>query len=353
MEKKLNKKINDISIKKDAIKFLNSELEKYVLNSNVLIVVDFLTYKNYKTELESLVSCGLNNLIIKVLTTSFEKNSEIYIDETFAFVCGIGENWLLEKTKNFAIKNNINYGLINLYVPKTSIFLPKMQDFNYFPPCFLLFEEREYSLKEKFFILCDVSKYSYLLLESAFNFKNQNLSGFSDFYKIIISNLLQTKFLGNSSENNNSKILIESLVEVGLLLQKFNINQNLCFEENEFCNFVSNFVLGLEYKNIFLNLNENNLVLARPKQDMLNLYEKLDIKFYKMFLLNFKNKFLKNIQMFLLFCEDILSLLKQNFFEELYRNVGHFDFCTNKINYNNTFLKKMCFFDVFDKVISN
>ncbi len=348
MEKKINKKIQNVIIKKEALKLLNSELEKYVLNSNVLVVVDFLTYKNHKVELENLKSCGLNNLVIKVLVNNFDDEFLKLIDETFSFVVGIGENWLLEKTKNFAIKNNINYGFVNLFLPKTTIFLKKTVNFCYYPPCFVLIEEKKFSKQEQFFMLCDLFKYSFLIVESSFDFENKNLFEFSKRYEEALTNICSSNFK-NFCENSFDRFLIENLVGVGLLLQKYEIEKGLSSFENEFNNLASNFVLGYQYKNIFLKLNPCNLFLERIQKLNLNLfeYEKIDIKFYRIFLLNFKNKFLKNVELFLGLCFDLLSFLKQNFFEVFYQNSLTFDFEINKIDYDKTFLKKMSFFEIF------
>lgn len=393
MEKKINQKINEVIFQKNVLSLLNENVEKYVINSNILIFVDFLTMKLYQSLLEEIKICGLNNAHIEVVSANDKiEKFENKINETFGFVVCIGENWLLKFGQSFAIKNNINYGFVNLFSLKTEIFAHKTQNFKYFPPCFCLIEQKILNSSERFLMLCNIFKYSYFVLESEFNYENENLKIFSNQYLQILNNIVnfyykevednqknhkiekkQTKLSDENCQNFaeksclNSKqekklnaktfdeFLRKSEIEISLMLEKFNFSFSLSDNGNEFEQFSKNFVLALCYKNLFNFLNEKNLWLSRVRflnENIVENYDNIDVKFHRFFLLNFKEKFKKSVQNFMILNQKLLSFLKENYFKNYYNHTKFLsqNFC--KIDLSQTFLQKMSFFEIFNEILN-
>lgn len=353
MDKKLNKNIEEILIDDNILEKLNKTLEKKVLNSNVIIFIDFLTMQKYEGQIENLKKVSLNNLIIKVIKSEQDfLNSDINLDETYGFVVGIGESSLLLQTQNYAIENNINYGFVNLFLLKLCIFGVKTGEKEFFPPNFILIEKNILLSKDKFLMLSDMFSYCYLNSESVLDFENKRLKEFSGQFK----NILAEMFSCYNKENNflSCENLYSNFISTGIIIQKYKVKTNLFASNNSFKNFIANFVILLCYKNIFSFINKNNLILTRPTslsdEEILN-YDKIDFDFYKIFLLNFKQKFLDIEDASLKFYINLLNFLKNNFFEEFYnqtKNCHELDL--SSINFDNTFLKKMSFFEIFNKM---
>ena len=348
MEKKINNKINEILLEKDCLNKFNETLEKYVLNSNVLVFIDYLTYQKFNNKLEEIKSCALNNLNYQIVTL----NDDIFkfenlLNETFGFIVCVGEKWLLKEGQSFAIKNNINYGFVNRFILKSEIFAKNCEKNQYFPPNFVLIEKINLNHTNQFFMLCDIFKYSYLCLESVFEFDNLVLKNFS----IEFLNLIQC--ILNKKENLNES-LYTFIVKTGWLLQKYNVQFTLSDEASEYRNFIKNYMLLLCYRNIYKNLNQFCLFKTRTKNlDIDVLMKNIDIDFYRSFLLNFGNKFLQKINEFELFLTKCLDFLKENYFDMYYNQSDFITFENFKnINFEGTFLKKMQFFEVFNNVFN-
>lgn len=364
MEKKINKKIQTIILENDVLLKLNEVLEGFVLNCTVIVFVDFLTYKKNHAKLEELKSCALNNLVLKVVKfgESVEK-LDVNIDETCGFLVCVGEEWLLNLGQIFAIKNNINYGFVNLFSLKTSIFLKKNDIFQYFPPSFMLVEKNNLDLKQKFSMLCEIFSYSYLLLENIFNFENKELENFANDYLVVIKNLirkgedLNVKIYRSNLKEIGCEDLYDNFIAFGLLLQKYNINKKFINGENQFKNYIKTFILALSYKSIFLCLNNYNFEKTQIKflddKEILN-YNNFDFCFYRTFLLNFRNRFIKNLDDFLNFNLKLLDFLKESCFNEYYLQIQNFsNLKMEKEYFDNTFLKKMRYFNLFDLVLKS
>ncbi|MGN1207973.1 MAG: hypothetical protein ACI4TI_00700, partial [Christensenellales bacterium] len=300
MTKKINKKIQNIILDENVLEKLNNVLESQIINSNVLVFVDFRSIAQFQNKLDEIKACSLNNLHITVAKNNdcFQKSASI-LDETFGFVLGIGESSFLEKVASFAIKNNINYAFVDLFLPKTQLFLHKNEDFSYFPPNFVMIEKKILNKSQQFEMLCDIFSYYYLLLESEIEFENNNLNEFSKSYKMVLNKVVKTFFDKNESPQNISKILFDCVISVGILLKKFKLTTFLSNFCCSFKNFVSNFIILTAYKNVFELINENNLCLTRANflsSVQIQNFKNFDVKFNRIFLLNFKNKFYKKSQ---------------------------------------------------------
>lgn len=350
MEKKINKILQNIIVEKNVLSKLNEIIEKQIKNSNVIMFVDFLAFQTNQKIFEEIKSCSLNNINLFVVSPNDKFNKfESFLNETFGFVVCVGENWLLKFGQSFAIKNNINYGFVNLFMPKTDIFAQKMPNFDYFPPSFCLIEKNNLNEEEKFFMLCDVFKHSFILLENCFNTQNENLKIFSIKFLDITQNLTNLDNLENLNENFDEK-LYNAVISIAIMLEKSKFSYNLHKNSNEFQNFANNFVLGLIYKNLFLKINSNNLFLSRVKfldETLLKNYSNFDFKFYRFYLLNFKEKFLINAQKFLDLNKKLLYFLKQNFFKEYFKFSKFLNLSIPELEFNQTFLQKMSYFEIF------
>lgn len=347
MEKKLYKNLKTIILEENVLQKLNEILESMVLNCKVLVIVDFLTFQKYNHKLEEIKSCALNCLEIKVLSV-FSKIEEICLDESVGFVVGIGENQTLKTVSDFAIKNNISYGLVNLFLLKSDILMQKNGNLDSFLPNFVLIEKNNLSLKDKFFMFCDLFSYSKFLLENSFNFENLKLKEFCKQYVLLLQNFVDVK------DEFDDEFFYKKFIAHILLVHKYKI---VCKKKykNDYKNFVSNFFLVLCYKNIFLSLNCKNLNKANAKnldKVLLDNYDQFDFAFYKTYLINFKQKFLSRINLSLNFNLKLLNFLKENFFSVYYQNVKSLQQIElNKDLFENTFLKKMSYFELFNKVL--
>lgn len=350
MEKKRNNKISEILLEKECLNKFNETLEKYILNSNVLVFIDYLTYQKFNNKLEEIKSCALNNLNYQIVTINDDMAKfKNLLNETFGFVVCVGENWLLKKGQCFAIKNNINYGFVNNFLLKSDVFSKNYEKNQYFPPNFVLIEKLNLNCDDQFFMICDIFKYSYLCLENIFEFDNLTLKNFSNEYLNLIEFILNIK-----EKVVLNEMLYTLITKMGLILQKYDVKYNLGEDKNEYKNFIKSFMILLCYKNIFKNLNQFCLFKSRVKNLESNyLTQNIDTSFFRSFLLNFKDKFLQKINDFGSFLTKLLDFLKENYFNTYYLQSDLIDFDNFKnINFEGTFLKKMRYFEVFDKVFN-
>jgi len=341
MEKILNTKLKNVFIEEDCLDKLNNLIEQNFVNSQVLILVDFFVYKNYYFKLEELKKCSLNNIKYCVVYNYKKTKLELdaFIDETFSLIVGMGSFDIIKFTQSYAIKNNINYAFVNLYNLKSEIFcnfLSNSNNFNIILPTFVLINKLKLTKEEQFNMRLNIYKYTYLL------FDNQQ---FFSYYLKIISNL---------RENN----LYEKTVALGLVLNKFNLNFFVKNSYNEFKNFIFNQSLLLIYKNIFKNLNINNLLkinsLGLNIQEFFN-YKNFNFNYNKFYLLTNKNSFLERINTINDINEKIIIDLKQKFLPFLYYNCNikeNFNILNiKKANIYVDFLTNMKYFSIFDKVL--
>lgn len=350
MEKKINNKICEILLENECLNKFNETLEKYILNSNVLVFIDYLTYQKFNNKLEEIKSCALNNLNYQIVALNDDMSKfKKLLNETFGFIVCIGENWLLKQGQNFAIKNHINYGFVNKFLLKSEIFSKNNKKNQYFPPNFILVEKLNLDFSKQFFMLCDIFKYSYLCLENVFEFDNLTLKNFSIEFLNLIDFILNIK-----EKEILNEMLFTLVTKMGLLLQKYDVKYNLGDDKNEYKNFIKNFMLFLCYRNIFKNLNQFCLYKSRVKNLESNyLTQNADTAFLRSFLLNFKDKFLQKINKFELFLTKLLNFLKENYFNFYYLQSGLVTFDNFKnINFEGTFLKKMRYFEIFDNVFN-
>lgn len=317
MEKKINSFIKRIEVKESLLDTLNQLIEEKCLNSGVLILVDFLTYKNYSLKFEEIKKSSLNN--IEILPLNFNeynekgesKISKIF-NETFSFVVGIGELGILNFAKRFAIKTNICYGLVSLNGLQSEIFCnnldPRIQNFKYFPPYFVMVNEKLLTQEEKFNLKLNIFKYCYLFLEYnlAIN-KNEKLKEFLIQYKNILANL-------------NDENLVSSVIALGLILNKYEIT----FFTSFYCDFMAFLKCGILleiYGIIFKKLNENNLYFSRIyKNSIENIisFQNFDFNFNKFYLLSLKNKAIKHIKtiknLYVSFCDILKNTSLKSFY---------------------------------------
>ena len=338
MNKKLNKYIKEIEICENIIPNLNKKIEKYFVNCSVLLFIDYLTYQKYESEILQLKHCSLNNIEIKVL---FNKEIDFKINETFSLVVGVGGNDINETAKNFAIKNNICYGLVCLNGLKCEVLCKNNQNLGTFYSALFVFIDKSVE-NDEFKLKCNIYKYAYLFLEN-YLFKEDNLEKFIVSYMKIINNL---------NKNN----LVKSVIGLGVLLNKFNIK---FFNGNydEFNKFALSENLILIYENIFKNLNKNNLYLNRLNNlnfEELKEYNNFDYKFNKFYLLCIKSSVLFKIEkikkLFVLLLKDIKTTNIKLFYKkrESLKNINFVEEIFN--NKETLFLKKMQNFKAFSVV---
>jgi len=319
MEKKINKFIKRIEILENPLFKLNEFIEEKCINSSVLILCDYLTYKNYKQELLNLEKQSVNNIVLKVLNNNelkLEGEAKLnkILNETFSLIVGIGEFTLLKFVENFAIKTNISYAFVNLFLLKSELFCQNLLYFynktQYFPPHFVLINKKEYSNEDIFNIKLNIFKYYYLFLEYGVNIqKQENLKGFLLDYKKILSKL---------NDNN----LINSLIALGLILNKYNINFFIQdYNKNEFYNFLCSTFLISIYQTIFSKISINNLYFSRiykfGKEKIIN-FQNFDFNFNKFYLMSIKtniNKISKTLNNCLInFCDNLKSTSLKSFY---------------------------------------
>lgn len=351
MEKKKNLYLKKIEIVENCLDKLNSYIEEKSVNNSVMVVVDFLTYKNNFSKLEEIKKCSLNNIIIKVLNFNEIKNKnystlEKELNETFDLIVGIGDFNLLIASQDFAIKNNISYFLVNLYLLKSEIFSQKYINYEkkleFYPPFCVLIEKIQVNKSEMFKLKLNIYKYFYLFLEYNLSVrKEESLKEFLIEY---------TKILKNINKNN----IINKVVSLGLILNKYNIN---FFIENkkEFENFISSEILIFLYQTIFKKINKNCLYFSRVYKNSFQKiieFKNFDFEYNKFYLLSFKDYFLDNINklnlMYLCFLRD-LKLQSFNDFYLLSKNIDIKNIIFKVINSkNDLFLKKMENFEIFN-----
>lgn len=347
MSKKINNEIKLISIEKNCISKLNKYIEKFVVNTKVYIFVDFLTFQTSKKQLEEIKRCSLNEveMIVANVNENFDKFSNL-IEETNHLVVGIGEIDILKKVRDFAIKNNTNYAFLCKKGLKTDIFVKKTPILDYFPPYFVLIEEQKLTKKEEFLSCLSFFKFSYLFIESFLNYENEELKSFCEEYLKLID--------FNKNINFQSKIC-----ELGKLLQKYEIKQELTDFSCEFKNYIHSYYFVLLYKNIFCAMNRFNLTKTRVKNltitpENYQNYVNFDFKYYKFYLMSLKERFFSNACKVLSFYEKQLVFLKQNFNREYY-NLSRFSslFSAKNYDFSQTFLDKMKNFEIFNKIYQN
>lgn len=341
MERMLNKEIKEIQISESCLDNLNKMIETYVVNCRVLFIVDFLTLKKYSNKLEEIKKCSLNNIEIKVLYNNKVCENEInnFLDESFALIVGIGDFSTLKFVNMYAIKNNINFALVNLFSLKCEIFTNFLSNFNEKDknfPIFVLINKIYLNDEEKFNMFLNIFKYNYILFES------ENLE-------------LKTKYKDILSCLNSSNIT-EKLVEVGKILKEYNVNFFVknCF--NEFKNFLYSQCLLLIYKNILKKINLNNLdkIKAIKLNKSADFFEYLnfDFKFNKYYLILNKESLLDKIEELINLNKNLIQFLKNINFPIFYKNcLLNKKFSLRKLkkeDFNATFLNKMKYFEIFN-----
>ncbi len=337
MEKILCKEIKKVELKKEPLTVLNSFIEENFVNSQVVFVVDFLTYQKEYLLLEELKKCSLNNVIIKVLYSTKKTENELtkMIDETYSLVVGIGEIFALKFVKNFAIKNNINYAFVCLNSPKCEIFsnfYEEFDNFNNITPTFVLIEEIFITNKIMLDLSLNIYKYSYILLEE----KYENVH--NDYLKII-------------TDINRENILAK-LVEFGLILNRNKINFFIN-EKDDFKGFINSQILTYTYKNLFLNINRNNLIkinsLIFNNKNQIFEYEHFSVKFNRFMLLINKNYYIDKINDVININKVLLQNLKTIDIFSFYLYCKNYNFYyKKKQNINVPFLDKMKYFKIFN-----
>lgn len=354
MEKKINNFIKRIEISENPLDKLNELIEEKCVNSSVLIICDFLTIKHNQDKLEKLKQSSINNIIIKVINScELNKKSEnkisLILNETYDLIVGIGEYTLLKFVQKFAIKTNISYAFVNLFNLKSEIFSNNLTSFiennKFFPPFFVLIKNYKYTNEEIFNAKLNIFKYYYLFFEYNVNIlKMENVKNFLLEYKNILSSL------------NNDNI-INSLISLGLILNKFKIHFfiNSNFYINEFNAFLNSTVLILIYQTIFSKITSNNLYFSRIYKngiEEIEKFENFDLDFNKFYLLSVKNnaiKIAKNLRLcFVNFCDN----LKNTSIESFYKNSRYIN--SNEIlesvknNKDELFLKFLENFEIFN-----
>lgn len=347
MEKKINKFIKKVEIKENCLNELNKFIEEKCVNSGVLFVVDFITYKNYYKKLEEIQKCSLNHIEIFVLKNLCETQFielQGKINETYDLIVGIGEFFTLKFVETFAIKNNISYAFVNLFLLKSEIFCNINYISNYFPPFFILVEDIKLEKENVFDLYCNIFKYSYLLLESKFETNSEVLS-FLNEYSLIINNI-------------NEKNIYEKVIALGLILNKYNIKYltNIKFCEKEINYLIYSNILSLCYKNIFSFMNKNNLYFSRIYKTNSNLkssYNNFDFDFHKYNLLSIKNNIVIQCNNYEILFKNFFELLKNISIEKCYKisktlklNNLYKNFIKN-LN-DDIFLKRMQYFEIFN-----
>lgn len=341
MDKKMNKYIKKLVIEKNILEKTNKLIEEFCVNSTVIMFADYYTYFKNKNELEEIRARSLNHIKIILINENDIKNIDKIVDkfinETVCFLCGIGSFVALNFTKYMSNQLKIPCGLINLYCLKSEVFCD-------FSPTFIAINDYEYSKKEKFCSLCNISKYVYLFLENSFH-STENLLEFLVEYKRILGDLEREKIL-------------ENLVKMGLILNKFKIN---FFIKDDFCDDFKKFIycesLLLFYKNINANLRNFNL---HKRKILGQKFEEIDFEFFenigfenlKKYLISNKNTVNFEINNALKFLSYVKNKLKKLCFDEFVkRGEGQNEekiFDTIKQNKNGIFLKKLENFEIFN-----
>lgn len=304
MEKIINKFIKDVEIYDDALDNLNKKIEENFINSKILFVVDFLTYQKNYLRFEEIKKCSLNSIIIKVFYNfkKAEKEYKLLLDETVSLVVGIGDFNAVNFTKEFAIKNNINFALVSINNLKCEIFAKKSANLSQkteISPIFILINKQTVTNKILFDLTTNLYKYNYILFDDKFNEIKK------DYINII---------LGITKEN-----IVNKIIAFGLILNKFNITYFLN-SNNDFKNLLNTQLLIITYKNLFLNMNKNNLT----KINSLNFLTRNEIFSY----INFDEKFLR---FYLLASKNILLTKAVNLFNlnlKLINNLKQIDIFT-------------------------
>lgn len=346
MEKIINKYIKKIEVTKNCLDKLNNFIEEKCVNSKVLLIVDFLTIKNNFLKLEEIKKCSLNHIevfVLKNLDISQIYNIEKILNETYDLIVGIGEFKTIKFVENLAIKNKISYAVVNLFQLKCEIFYNSLNINKYFPPFFVLIEQIVLNDDCLFDLYCNFFKYSFIILENKLQ-NNLFLSFLNEYRKIL-----------NSLDEDN---IYKKIIALGLILNKYNINYltNNFIINNDFNELILANILNICYKNIFTNLNKNNLQFSRVYKN--NLQTKLSFSdfnfdFYTFYLLSIKNDIIN-------YCNNFDEVL--NVFYNKLKTISikkYYKLC-KKINVNNLyinlvknlnkniFLKRMEFFEIFN-----
>lgn len=341
MEKILNKYIKDIEIKENCLEKLNEKIEKYYINSRVLFIVDFLSYQNNYAMFKQIKNCSLNNVTVKVLYSKEKCEKEIYnlLNETFSLIVGIGDFFTLMFVKNFAIKNNINFALCNLFDLKCEIITNFLCDFNAnssIEPTFILINKNFYleNKQEIFYCLTNIFKYSYIMLSE--------------------NDLLKADYLFLASNVNEDNIL-EKVVAMGLLLKKYNIHFFLKDNYNDFLNYIYSNIYMLIIKNIIKKISTKNLYKIEL-QDIVNFtelknYKNFDETYFKNYLLLNKNYLLDLVNNIILLNKRTNCYLKKRHFSQFYSNLKKQNLISLKnIKFNDfkdEFLTRLQYFEIF------
>lgn len=340
MDKKINRYIKKIVIEKKILEKTNSLIEEFCINSTVLIFVDFYTFLKNKNQLDEIKARSLNNIkILPIYENSkmLEKIVDENIDETVCFVCGIGDFQCIEFAKNFCKKLKLMCGIVNLYPLKSEIFCD-------FSPAFVAIEDIEYSKKDYFYSLCNISKYIYLFLENSFLRENK----YDDFlceFKEIILNL------------ENEKIA-QSLLKLGLILNKYKLNFFVKNGRiNDFQNIFYSESLLLFYKNFndkikIYNLQKSKIIGKNYSENELEAYDNINFQIFKKFLISNKKNFSYEINSAFRFFYYIKNKLKKIDFEEYLKVSNYFDvegaIDVIKKNKNEVFIKNLENFELFN-----
>lgn len=355
MEKIKNKITKNIEIVDDVFLNLNKNIEGICVNSRVLFVVDFYTYKNYKVQLEEVKTCSLNQINICVIDNfnlaKNEEKIERILNEAFHLIVGFGNFFTLKFIQGYAIKNNILYSFVCLNGLKSEIFcdflLNISQKIAFYPPLFVKINKKMLSKNLKFYLYSNIYKYIYLFIENLFFDRQQeNINNFLLSYQKILKDV-------------NDENLIDKTIALGLLLNKYRITffcENVNEINNDFQCLVKVQFLLVCYRNILQKINRNSLFISRPKiVNNQRLYSKINFEiltYERRFLLLKKREFIYQINS-LLKCEyKMLEKLKDVSFKSFCDNVNRINpykvLKSLKENSKDLFLQKSEYFEIFN-----
>ena len=248
----------DVVLEEKVLNKVNESIEKICVNSNVLFLVDYYSYKTHYDYLKQIVKTSLNNICLKCVYNYDDKNLKSclnILNESFSLIVAFGEFSLLNFTKTLTINNNINYMFVVENLDNTSIFsnfcVKNGVFYNVLPPSLVLIEKKNINKQQDFLLLSEMLFLNFLKLD-----------GF-------LSNI----FLGEKNkfyEYNNNLSLLNNAILYGLFLQKHNLNYSILDEilyysklENSkrnkilLCYVLFNLYLGFIKK---INYNNINLV---------------------------------------------------------------------------------------------
>jgi len=218
VEKKIYSSTLDVVFEEKILSKVNENIEKICINSNVLFLVDYFSYKTYYDDLNQIIKTSLNNINLKCIYNYDEKSIKdclSILNESYCLIVAFGENELLNFAKSLTINNHTNYLFIVENFEKPSIFgnfcIKNNLFYNVLPPSIVLIDKQ-----------CNNKKQNFLLLSEML---------FLNFFKL--DGFLCDLFLHEKSEfydYDESLSLTNNAILYGLFLQKNNLNYSLLDE---------------------------------------------------------------------------------------------------------------------------